>query len=243
MSVAVPTDRHRAAMGSTVADVVAAWREGPARSAGPLTGFRLFSRQVAHRVPVPGTAPVVQVHVPVAAASGHARLVALLGRRNIRSRFDRLRGVGVATHLRVGSTARWIPDPADPGGNRTVVPPGAPGTVSVVEAIVLRLASTADLYAVWALLDETGDDLYGQQVLDRTAHLPRGVDGPTGARPVGEIHLTDRRGRRLVHLTTSAGEPPTTWVAARDGRFDLHHWLTWRPDGAASRLAGSGVTR
>jgi len=209
--------------------VVDAWRQGPARKAGPLTGFRLFDRTVARRVPRPGRKPVVQIHVTANRAGGHRTVLAELGRHRLLGGAELLPGVGVASHL-VGPDGLvcWAPaqDPA------TVVAAGAPGTATPSVGLVLGFADAERLRRAWGLLDELCDTLYGQQVLDRSAHVPARSRPPASARRVDELHLIGRDGRRLVHLGADLAPGSPVWVPARPHRFDLHDWITWPGAGA-----------
>ena len=213
---------------SSPACVIDAWRRGAGRRAGPLTGYRLFDRAVARRVPRPGREPVVQIHVAASHAAGHRTVLGELARHHLLGRARLLPGVGVASHL-VGSDgrARWSPAQAPAQSPATVVAAGAPGTGTASVGLVLAFADAERLRRAWGLLDELCDALYGQEVLDRSAHLPARARPPASARRVDELHLLGRDGRRLVHLGPDLAPGSPAWVPARPHRFDLHDWITW----------------
>ncbi|MEM9037230.1 MAG: hypothetical protein AAGD18_21745 [Actinomycetota bacterium] len=206
------------------ADAVVAWLDGPERAAGPLTGYRLFSGHAAHAVPDPRaiTWPLIQVHVADTAAAGHRRLLGELTRRRIPTAPVRVDGYGVASHLVDAEGRRsWV----GPMLGRRLVRAGEPGTSMTTVGLVLRFADAADLERTWAVLDELGDDLYDQQVLDRSVHLPHGLTPPTTTIGVQELHLHGNDGSRLVHLHHGREPSGTAWVPHRPGRFDLGHWI------------------
>ena len=209
---------------SCVPAAVAAWLDGPARRRGPLTGYRLFDPAAAADVPDAAHVdrPVVQVHVTETAAAGHDALLRALRRRRIVARACRLEGLGVAAHLVDDEGRRsWV----GPTLGRRVVPAGAEGTTTPTVGLVLRFPDDDELARCWRLLDTIDDDLYDQQVLDRSAHLRPSDRPPAHAVAVGELHVRGDDGSRLVHLHPRGGRGATAWVPSRPGRFDLGDWI------------------
>lgn len=214
------------------ADAVVAWLGDHEHQAGPLTGYRLFSGHAAHAVPDPKATmwPLIQVHVATTAAIGHRNLLETLAGRRIPTAAVRIDGHGVASHLVDGQGRRsWV----GPALGRRLVRAGAPGTSTATVGLVLRFAKVIDLDRAWAVLDELGDDLYDQQVLDRSVHLPSGLAPPETTTGVSELHLFGDDGSHLVHLHHGEAGHGTAWVPHRPGRFDLGHWIRLRHDAPA----------
>ncbi|MEM9713459.1 MAG: hypothetical protein AAGA17_14675 [Actinomycetota bacterium] len=208
---------------------VAAWLDGPARLTGPLTGYRLFGAATAGMVPDAARveAPVIQVHVAAGASAGHGDLLGELRRRGVPLEARLLTGTGVAPHLVDDDGRRsWV----GPTLGRRLVPAGAPGTTTPTVGLVLEFADADDLARAWRLLDELDDDLYDQQVLDRSAHVRRSERPPADAVAVGELHVVGDDGSRLVHLHPSSGRTAAVWVPCRPGRFDLGDWIHADPE-------------
>ena len=203
---------------------VVAWLDGPARRTGSLTGYRLFDPLVAPEVSDAARVgdPVIQVHVAEPAASGHAALLRALRRRRIVARTRRLAGLGVAAHLLDDDGRRsWV----GPRLGRELVPAGAEGTTTPTAGLILHFPDADELGRCWRLLDEIDDDLYDQQVLDRSAHVHPTDRPPANAVAVGELHVHGDDGSRLVHLHPMTGRAATAWVPSRPGRFDLGDWI------------------
>ncbi|MEO1059769.1 MAG: hypothetical protein AAFZ07_00020 [Actinomycetota bacterium] len=222
--IASTTPTPRVAVETCVPAAVAAWLDGPARHSGPLTGYRLFDPVTARAVPEASRVddPVIQIHVADGAAAGHGALLRALRRHGISARVRRLSGLGVAAHLVDDNGRRsWV----GPVLGRRVVPAGAEGTTTPTVGLVLRFPDADELARAWRLLDEIDDELYDQQVLDRSAHVHRSDRPPAHAVPVGELHVRGDDGSRLVHLHPSSGRAATAWVPSRPGRFDLGDWI------------------
>lgn len=226
MSLTTPNaaTTERVGAQTCVPAAVAAWSGGLTQHSGSLTGYRLFDPVTARKVPDAAHVdhPIIQVHVAEIAAPGHDDLLRALRRAGIAAQAGLVTGLGVAAHLVDDDGRRsWV----GPTLGRRVVPAGAEGTTTPTVGLVLRFADADELARSWRLLDEIDDELYDQQVLDRSAHLRRSDVPPEHAVPVGELHVHGDDGSRLVHLQPPSGPTGTAWVPSRPGRFDLADWI------------------